>query len=724
MKQRILTVVINVHKEGVWAFKAIRSATAALERFLRERPDDLVEIIVIADRSDAETMRCVLAGLDAIKHTRIDRYTTKVDLGDLGLSRNHGVMSATGKFIAFLDGDDIWGADWALRGVEALERTHNNDVDGMPCSVAHPYLNVDFGDGAFWWTQPDQRGDDFDPATFWTTNCWSSGVMAPRSVLMRHPYLPRTEGLGFEDWEWNARTMTAGILHVSVPQAVVFIRKKKDGLNADSARKRHVPAHSPYFESKPASMPLHKAVPIYEPAEDPDWIDRNWRAANQVEPALWPDARIVQHLPRFKANAAHVVPRLVETIVNKVPYTPTHVILAPCLVRGGADKRILAYASAVVRAGGHPLVFLTDRPSDEEWLKAETEEGVHVINGTELFKKAGDDATVLGLVRLIMRWRPILHVVNSRVGYSMIANYGAAMNDSGAGPFYCSLYGSEHAPGSSSRLGGASFNGWFESASKHVDHVITDNVAHALELRSMFCWEDSRLVPSPVDVPTAAELRTMEDARKAPTRLAAMRVLWASRIVKGKRLDRLLAVAKLAHERKLPILFAVAGEATDKAGRKTLAALKELPNVKASAKAFNGWATLSPGKHDVFMFTSETEGMPNVVLEAMAQGLRVITSNVGDVFTLPLDGVTTVHDADNSEAWLEAITNSHERTKPIPEWVRHHHSIAAFDNALKLAGYFKRIKRGNNANGSAAARDEVRAVDGEVEGAPPGVVQG
>jgi hypothetical protein len=78
-----LTAVVNVHKEGLWAHKAIRSALAAIERMN-------AELLVVLDSPDKATHEAALRAIDGYENAR----SLEVHRRDLGLARNDAVVRA------------------------------------------------------------------------------------------------------------------------------------------------------------------------------------------------------------------------------------------------------------------------------------------------------------------------------------------------------------------------------------------------------------------------------------------------------------------------------------------------------------------------------------------------------------------------------------------------------------------------------------------------------
>ena len=99
-----VTVLITTYRRPALLERCVLSAVA--QRF------DNFEILVIDDASNDSTID-VLKKLQA-RHPNRLRYISKKQNKGLAHSRNLGVESARGKYIAFLDDDDYWTHDQVI----------------------------------------------------------------------------------------------------------------------------------------------------------------------------------------------------------------------------------------------------------------------------------------------------------------------------------------------------------------------------------------------------------------------------------------------------------------------------------------------------------------------------------------------------------------------------------------------------------------------------------
>lgn len=245
-----ITVSIIFHREAAYAIPAL----ASMERLVSvARASGLsVETRALMDKADKPTIDIVHncgSWLDSVQH---------VEFGDLGLTRNAGTQLANGEFLAFLDGDDLWGSSWLT---DAYTRAAA-EQEGKR-SIWHPECLFYFDEGdydrhsigraprldakSFYLRHRPSDTDDFNINALFLNNLWTANVFAHRSIHERYPYKAVYKELGFgvEDWSWNIETLTNGLVHRVVSDTVHLIRVKYSGslgqANSASGLLPHVP---------------------------------------------------------------------------------------------------------------------------------------------------------------------------------------------------------------------------------------------------------------------------------------------------------------------------------------------------------------------------------------------------------------------------------------------------------------------------------------------------
>ena len=138
----------------------------------------------------------------------------------------------------------------------------------------------------------------------------------------------------------------------------------------------------------------------------------------------------------------------------------------------------------------------------------------------------------------------------------------------------------------------------------------------------------------------------------------AIRLISVGRLIHSKRFDRFISlVAQLRQELHLEIKGTLVGAGPLSA---SLWAQVEKLGLPASALELRGpIAEMAPvyQEADIFVLTSECEGAPNVLLEAMACGLPVVADNVGGVPELVRHGRDGfLVEPNNDESLVAALT--------------------------------------------------------------------
>jgi glycosyltransferase involved in cell wall biosynthesis len=214
-----ITAVINAHDEGLLAQASLLSLHKSV---LRARAAGLsVEILAVLDRADSLTA----AMLDNFSAQNESCSVYSIDVGDLGLARNHAARNAKGKWIAFLDADDIWSSNW-LTSAHAAANSESREV------VWHPEVNVYFENSVHLMTHVDMDDPDFNISRLACANAWTSLCFVRTGLLREVPY-PMSDlrsGKGYEDWSWNMEVIDQGAIHKVVRGSAHAVRRRTRSL--------------------------------------------------------------------------------------------------------------------------------------------------------------------------------------------------------------------------------------------------------------------------------------------------------------------------------------------------------------------------------------------------------------------------------------------------------------------------------------------------------------
>jgi glycosyltransferase involved in cell wall biosynthesis len=130
-------------------------------------------------------------------------------------------------------------------------------------------------------------------------------------------------------------------------------------------------------------------------------------------------------------------------------------------------------------------------------------------------------------------------------------------------------------------------------------------------------------------LPNVVDTSTFKPSR--PTRPGALHLVTVGRLVKQKRMDRIIELVSQLRDSRVNCKTTIIGDGPLKLQLQNLSAAKGLSNEQLNFAGTYSDVQKAYQEADVFVLTSDWEGTPNVILEAMACGLPVVASRVGGI---------------------------------------------------------------------------------------------
>ncbi len=283
----------------------------------------------------------------------------------------------------------------------------------------------------------------------------------------------------------------------------------------------------------------------------------------------------------------------------------------------------------------------------------------------------------------------VIHNINSLLGYNIFIKYGKAITEKSR--LYACAFCEDITPeGRSIGYPVCFLPQCFDS----LTAVLSDNQHILDKLREIFAFEEEKLF-------VHYQPMTLEPVKLNPRDLMgkdSLDILWASRLDIQKRPDILIKIAERCKE--LPFTFHVYGApvygTTEREAGIFMRSLNALPNVRYYGP-FDGLPSLPTENYDIFLYTSQWDGLPNVLLEAVSLGLPIIASGTGGISELIEHGKTgfLIRPCDNIEAYVDTLIKIHADRSVLKDIVasalyllESRHSWESFNKELRKVPFY------------------------------------
>lgn len=353
----------------------------------------------------------------------------------------------------------------------------------------------------------------------------------------------------------------------------------------------------------------------------------------------------------------------------------THIFFAPWLKTGGADKAALLFANSIAEQQNTNVLFITTEMTDSPWAKR-LHPNITYFDAGNYFGKPGAIPVSLSMMEqreliaaFLLDHPPAkLHVINSHLGWFLLGKYGRALSQKT--DLYVSLYCYDF----THEFEPVGYARYIRLVAPFVKGIISDNTKFPDELSKNFGIPRKKFTTTWHPVALAKNIRPFTVDPKCSD------VLWASRLDRQKRPDLLLQVARLCPE----LNFHVYGDSVmnDASAGEFLRSIQKYHNIYYHG-AYDSLNEIKRIPYRAFLYTSQWDGLPNILLEFGLLGLPLVSPDVGGIGDL-----------------LNDATGYTVRTcEDVPGYARALHMIAAQpDIALARATMLKSVitKRHDN----------------------------
>ena len=418
----------------------------------------------------------------------------------------------------------------------------------------------------------------------------------------------------------------------------------------------------------------------YNQIKMPEWVIEEMKNLGKyIDPLIYPSDEKL-NMYSYYSYPVHKKPGLIyQEILELCSSTHYNYCFAlPWLKRGGADFVALQHINFTSKLKNNKILVLLTEPGDSPWLER-LPENIDVIDVSKYIWELSHDDLLSVLTKLLIQIKiDVIHIINSRHLWEIVKRHGLALRSQSKifASLYCDDYDKYEQPVGYAR-------DFLPVCYKHLTKVFSDNESFPELLSSIYGYPESlfQVLKSPIEFNFSSERNL----------ILTKNILWAGRLDVQKRPDLLLKIAKELQD----VTFTVYGEPLLESQKEIVEDLKKQENIEMKG-SFNGVESLPFNTHSIFLYTSQWDGIPTIIIAAALSGIPIVASNVGGVGeVVTLERGYCITDYENIQLYVEAIRNIFDnyqkaKNKAINSqiYVQKEHTIDKFcQDLLDTDGY-------------------------------------
>lgn len=619
-----VSIILNIHNETKYIARTIASLEDSCD--FAQRQGLAIELVIVMDNSP-DSLRSWIGNYDF-------RYFSQckiinVENRSLGKSRNSGIEIASGEYITTADADDLISFNFIW---ECYQLARKNGARSIICAE---YV---YSFGSRTYLQKYLGSSHIPCLLFAGGHPYVSRLLCHRTLFDQIQYVDARGGIrAFEDYHLNCEAIANGYSFHCAPGTALFYRQRSASIMTTAAGKIIPPSsyfspeifvrlcsgeydkykNDSYLDVEPLSVRREQVTGSHV-------LEEMIYAANQIDPMIdiaplkYTNMGVNTQIPLSVGLSYYEV---CETVGNQ---KFTDVVLLPFASTGGGEKYIFQILEAIQAINKESKILIIygekERPCNDLPISIENSVVVDLHKICARRNEADLNHIALRLIQATAESARI-HIKSSTFAFNFLDWCASELSNNELIFYYFSNIG-YHSENGRRFTHGVNFN-FISDHMESLSLIISDNLNILDKVKQ--CLNTSQGKTRTIYAYCEANIGKV--GRNIDRRLTK-KLLWASRLDIEKRPDRLRRIADEVYLIDKDIQFFVYG--TSVLGEFGEKIFEESKNIKYCGP-FSRFSDVASEEFDAFIYTSDFDGLPNVLLEAVSESLLVIAPEIAGI---------------------------------------------------------------------------------------------